>query len=165
MIIKENNDEYFMQKALLEAAKAFKINEIPIGAVIVKDNKIISKGYNKKEKNNSSLEHAEIIAIRKAQKKLKKWRLDDCKIYVTIEPCFMCTGAILEARIKEIIYGSSDLKKGFISSKLDVTKIDYFHKFNVKNGVLQKDCEKIIKDFFKELRKNKKKGKIKKVDI
>ena len=107
-----HSDEFFMKQAIKEAIKASLIDEIPVGCVIVKDNKIIARGYNKRETNNNSLAHAEIIAIDKACKKLNSWRLDDCKMYITLEPCIMCSGAIIQSRIKELVYGAKDERFG-----------------------------------------------------
>lgn len=131
-----------MNEALKEAKKAYNKNEVPVGCVIVKDGKIISRGYNERETKNNALAHAEIIAINKACKKLKTWRLLRCKMYVTLMPCDMCKGAIKEARINEVIYGAIDDKKEKIADSI----FSYY-----KN----EECENILKDFFKKLRNNK----------
>ena len=146
--MKETN---FMLIALNEAKKADKKNEIPIGACIVKNNKVISKGYNKRERKQNALLHAEIIAINKACKKLKTWRLDDCDIYVTLEPCLMCFGAILNARIKNVYFGASDTSgNGIYANVKDVTLPILNHKINIIKDVEKESCENIIKNFFKE---------------
>ena len=150
-------EELFMKEALKEAKKAYKIGEIPVGAVIVKDNKIIARGHNLKEKTKDTTKHAEIIAIQKASKKLNMWRLLDCEMYVTLEPCCMCAGAIINSRIKKLYIGTLDPKTGAAGSVLNLFE-DY--KFNhivkMEKFVLEKECESIIKQFFKELRKKNK---------
>ena len=140
--------EKYMNIAIKEAKKAFKNNDVPVGCIIVKNNKIISKAYNKKEKKQNSIMHAEIIAIKKACKKLKTWHLDDCVLYTTMEPCMMCSGAILQSRIKTIYYGVSNKKYGDI----DILK-KYNKKINIKNNILSLESKKILKDFFKTKRK------------
>jgi len=143
----------FMQIALNLAKKAYKKGEVPIGAVIVKNGKIISKGYNKREKSQNALMHAEIIAINKACKKLKSWRLDDCTIYCTLEPCFMCAGAILNARIDKLVFGAHEQKSGSAISRFNVFEnAGLNHKVLVESGVLESQCKKLLQDFFSELR-------------
>lgn len=148
--------EKFMKEALKEAKKAYDKGEIPVGAVIVKDNKIIARGHNLKELSNDTTNHAEIIAIRKASKKLQAWRLLDCEMYVTLEPCCMCTGAIINSRIKKLYIGTMDTKTGACGSKLNLLQ-DY--KFNhiveLETGIMQEECEYILKEFFRKLRKKK----------
>ena len=152
--------EYFMKQALKEAEKAYKKLEVPVGAVIVKDGKIIARGYNQKETKKDTTKHAEIIAIQKASKKLDSWRLLDCEMYVTLEPCSMCAGAIINSRIKKIYIGTLDEKTGAVGSVLDLfSDYTFNHKVEVEKGIMQKDCEKILKDFFKVLRKIKKENK------
>lgn len=136
-------NEYYMKIAINESKKALKYGDVPVGAVIVSNNKIISKSHNKKEKNKNSIYHAEILAISKACKKLKKWRLEDCELYITMEPCMMCCGAIHQSRIKKIIYGVSNEKFGY-SEKLKNVEI-------IKN-VLENECKKIIQSCFLEKR-------------
>lgn len=148
--------EYFMKEALKEANKALSKKEVPIGAVIVKDDKIIARGYNLRETKKNSLKHAEIIAIDKACKKLKNFRLEDCEIYVTLEPCTMCAGAIIQSRIKKVIFGATDEKYGAVISVMNMFEVSSNHKGEFEQGVLKEECSKTIKDFFKELRKNKK---------
>jgi tRNA(adenine34) deaminase len=152
-----NQTERFMNEALKEAKKAYKKLEIPVGAVIVKDGEIIARAHNAKEEKNDATKHAEILAIQKASKKLETWRLNDCEMYVTLEPCSMCAGAMIQARLKKVYIGTMDEKTGACGSVLNLPK-DY--KFNhiveIEYGILQPECEKILKDFFKELRKLKK---------
>ena len=149
--------EYFMKQALKEAEKAYKKLEVPVGAVIVKDGTIIARGYNQKETKKDTTKHAEIIAIQKASKKLGSWRLIDCEMYVTLEPCSMCAGAIINSRIKKIYIGIMDQKTGAVGSVLNLLEDYKFnHKVEIESGIMQKECEKILKDFFKELRKSKK---------
>ena len=149
--------EKFMKEALKEAKKAYEKEEVPVGAVIVKDGKIIAKAHNLKELKNDTTKHAEMLAIQKASKKLNSWRLIDCEMYVTLEPCTMCVGAIINSRIKKIYFGTSDEKTGACGSVLNLPE-DY--KFNhivqVEKYILKDECEKILKDFFKELRNKKK---------
>ena len=149
--------EKFMKEALKEAKKAYEKLEIPVGCVIVKDGKIIARGHNLKETKKDTTEHAEIIAIKKASKKLDSWRLLDCEMYVTLEPCSMCAGAIINSRIKKIYIGTMDEKTGAAGSVLNLFKDYTFnHNVEVETGIMKQDCEKILKDFFKELRKRKK---------
>ncbi len=142
----------FMRYALKEAQKAFNLNEVPVGAVIVKDNKIISSGHNLRESTNNSLAHAEIIAINKACEVLSTWRLSECDLYVTLEPCPMCMGAAMNSRIKTIIYGANDTKYGSFMSAIEILSYNYNHKPNIINGILDIECSSIMKDFFKKLR-------------
>ena len=152
-----NEKEYYMNEALKEAKKAYDKLEIPVGAVIVKDGKIIARGYNVKEGKKDSSKHAEIIAIQKASKKLDAWRLNDCDMYVTLEPCPMCAGAIIQARIKKLYIGTMDKKTGACGSVLNLLEDYTFnHKVEMETQVLQDECEQMLKQFFKELRKLKK---------
>lgn len=146
--------EMFMKEALEEAKKAYKKLEVPVGVVIVRAGKIIAKAHNQKEQKNSPIKHAEIIAIEKACKKLENWRLNDCEMYVTLEPCPMCTGAIINSRIKKVYIGSIQEKTGACGSKINLleeykteTKVD------VEIGLLQNECLNLLQKFFKELRK------------
>ena len=146
----------FMKEALKEAQKAYDKKEIPVGAVIVKDNKIIARAHNVKEEKNDTTKHAEIIAIQKASKKLNAWRLTGCEMYVTLEPCSMCAGALIQSRISKVYIGTMDYKTGACGSVLNLLKdYEFNHKVEMKKDILQEDCEKILKDFFKELRKSK----------
>ena len=148
--------EKIMKEALKEAQKAYKKLEVPVGAVIVKDGKIIARGYNQKESQTDTTKHAEIIAIQKASKKLKAWRLLNCEMYVTLEPCSMCAGAIINSRIKKVYIGAEDKKTGAVGSVLNLfDDYKFNHTVESEKGILQEECEKILKDFFKELRKNK----------
>ena len=148
--------EKFMKQALKEAQKAYDKLEIPVGAVIVKDGKIIARAHNKREKSQNAINHAEIIAIQKASKKLGAWRLNDCEMYVTLEPCPMCAGAIIQARIKKLYIGTMDEKTGACGSVLNLLEDYKFnHQVEVETGLLNNECEKILKDFFKDLRKKK----------
>ena len=147
----------FMKQALKEAKKAYEKLEVPVGAVIVKDGKIIAKAHNLKETKTDTTKHAEILAIQKASKKLESWRLLDCEMYITLEPCSMCAGAIINSRIKKIYIGALDEKTGAVGSVLNLFEDYKFnHKVEVEKGVMQKECENILKDFFKMLRKYKK---------
>lgn len=148
----EKKDIYFMRQALKEAQKACDIDEVPIGAVIVKDDKIIARGHNKCITLKDSTAHAEIVALRKACKKLNNYRLTDCSIYVTIEPCTMCVGALVNARIKNLYFGAYDIKAGACGSVFDINEKKLNHKINIKIGLLQQECAKILKEFFKSRR-------------
>ena len=146
----------FMKEALKEAQKAYDKKEIPVGAVIVKDNKIIARAHNVKEEKNDTTKHAELIAIQKASKKLNAWRLTGCEMYVTLEPCSMCAGALIQSRISKVYIGTMDYKTGACGSVLNLLKdYEFNHKVEMEKDILQEDCEKILKDFFKELRKSK----------
>ena len=146
--------EKFMKEALKEAKKAYDKLEVPVGCVIVKDGKIISRAHNLKETKKDTTKHAEILAIQKASKKLEAWRLLDCDMYVTLEPCSMCAGAIINSRIRNLYIGTMDKKTGAAGSVLNLFEDFIFnHKVIVETGILQTQCEKILKDFFKELRK------------
>ena len=147
--------ERFMFEALKEAQNAFDADEVPIGCVIVKDRKIIAKAHNQKEKNKNPLKHAEIIAIEKACKKIGDWRLDDCELYVTVEPCIMCAGACLNARIKKVFFGAYDGKGGGFGGIKDINLANenlLNHKIEVENGILEKECKELIQKFFKQKR-------------
>ena len=142
-------NEEFMKTAVIEAKNAD--CDIPVGAVIVKNNRIITSAHNEKEKNNDITAHAEIIAIKKASEILNNWRLDDCEMYVTLEPCPMCAWAILRSRIKKLYFGSFDNLYGAFGSKINLTEI-YGSKISVKGGILEEECDNILKDFFKRVR-------------
>lgn len=153
-------NEKFMKEALKEAQKAYEKLEVPVGAVIVKDGKIIARAHNQKETKKDTTKHAEILAIQKASKKLESWRLIDCEMYITLEPCSMCAGAIINSRIKKIYIGTLDEKTGAAGSVFNLFEDYTFnHKVEIEKRILQKDCEQILKDFFKELRKIKKEKK------
>jgi len=149
-------DEVFMREALKEAYKAYEINEVPIGAVIVKDGKIVGRGFNQKETLKDATLHSEITAIKEACNNLGGWRLPGCTMYVTLEPCPMCAGAIVNSRIERLVIGARDWKTGACGSVLDITgNKNMNHQPEVKFGVLEKECAQILQEFFAELRKNK----------
>lgn len=152
--------EKFMKEALKEAKKAYDKLEVPVGAVIVKNGKVIARSHNLKETKKDTTKHAEILAIEKASKKLGAWRLLDCDMYVTLEPCSMCAGAIINARIKKLYIGTLDDKTGAAGSVLNLFEDYKFnHNVELEKGILEKECEKILKEFFKDLRKKKKETK------
>ncbi len=146
----------FMNEAIIEANKAYEINEVPVGAIIVKDNIIVGRGYNLRETLNQSINHAEIIAIQDACKTLGTWHLDGCDIYVTLEPCIMCAGAIMQSRIAKVVYGASDEKTGCIDSVLNLYEQQGFQHYPIHiSGVMKEECSEIIKKFFKQKRDQK----------
>ena len=148
------NDAFFMKEALKEARKAYAIDEVPVGTVIVIDDKIIARGYNTRETKKTALGHAEINAIKKANKKLDAWRLEKATIYVTVEPCLMCGGAIIQSRIKRVVYGAPDSKGGAFGSSTDINEIKTLnHHPEVTKGVLEEECASLIKDYFANKRK------------
>ena len=152
-----NRDEYFMSFALREAKKAYDKGEVPVGCVIVKNDKIISRGHNQVLSKKSGVYHAEIIAINKAGKKLGDFRLEDTEIFVTLEPCCMCAGAIVNSRIKRVVIGTMDPKRGFCGSIENVLdRQEMNHKSIIETKVLEKECLEILQDFFKILRSEKK---------
>lgn len=148
-------EEKYIKLALKEAQKAQNKDEVPIGCVIVKNDKIIARGYNLRETKNNVIKHAEIVAIEKACKKLGSWRLVDCELYVTLEPCAMCAGAIYQARIKKVVFGADDLKGGALGGNFDLFKEKLNHYPEVQRGVLKEECSLIISNYFKNKRKNK----------
>lgn len=151
-------DNNFMEEALKEAKKAYDKDEVPVGAVIVKNGKIIARGHNVKELKKDTTKHAEIIAIQKASKKLKSWRLENCTLYVTLEPCAMCTGAMIQARIEKVVIGTMDEKTGACGSVLNLLEDYKFnHTVRIEKGVMENECKQILQQFFKELREKKKK--------
>ena len=146
-------DEKFMAEALKEAEKSANFDEVPVGAVIVKDGKIIARGHNLREKSNDPTAHAEIMAIRKACKKLKSWRLEGCTIYVTIEPCSMCAGTILWTRMQRIVYGANDPKGGALGSSYNLFEVKNInHKVEITRGVLENRCATLMTSFFRNKR-------------
>jgi tRNA(adenine34) deaminase len=152
-----HSHEWFMRQALKEAEKARSKDESPIGAIIVKDGRIISRGHNERELKNDATLHAEMTAIRKAGRKLGSWRLNDCDMYVTLEPCTMCAGAIIQSRIRKLYIGTADPKAGAAGSVIDVLAVEAFnHSVEVEYGLLQAQCSEILKSFFRELRLRKK---------
>ena len=147
----------FMKEALKEAKKAYNKLEVPVGAVIVKDGQIIARAHNLKESKKDTTNHAEILAIQKASKKLGSWRLLDCEMYVTLEPCTMCAGAIIQARVGKLYIGTMDYKTGACGSVLNVLEdYPFNHKVEYETGILKDECENILQQFFKELRSKKK---------
>ena len=143
----------YMKEALKEAKKAAKAGEVPIGCVIVYEDKIIGRGYNKRNTKKTTLAHAELIAIQKASKVMGDWRLEDCVMYVTLEPCQMCSGAIVQARITEVVVGAMNPKAGCAGSILNILQMEEFnHQVELTTGVMKEECEAVLKDFFKDLR-------------
>ncbi len=153
-------DEKFMREAKKRAMKAYALREVPIGCVIVYEGKIIARGYNRRNTDKNTVSHAEINAIRKASKKLGDWRLEGCTLYVTLEPCQMCAGAIIQARVDRVVIGSMNPKAGCAGSVLNLLEMDGFnHKAEVTRGVLEEECSSMLSGFFKELREEKAKKK------
>jgi tRNA(adenine34) deaminase len=149
----EKLDIKYMKAAIAQAKKAYALGEVPIGCVIVYDGKIIGRGYNRRNTDKTPLAHAEITAIKRAGKVIKDWRLEDCKLYVTLEPCQMCAGAIVQARIPEVIMAAENPKAGCAGSVMDIlNNPDFNHQVSVKKGILGDECAKLLKDFFVELR-------------
>ena len=151
------SDESFMKQAVKQAKKAYDKLETPIGCVIVHEDKIIARGYNKRNMKKNTLAHAEILAINKASKVLGDWRLEDCTMYVTLEPCPMCAGAIVQARIPRVVIGSMNPKAGWAGSVLNLLQQDGLnHQVEITKGVLAEECSGLMTSFFRELRKKKK---------
>ena len=154
----KDTDEKYMKEALKQAKKAYALEETPIGCVIVHEGKIISRGYNRRNTDKNPLAHAEITAIRKASKKLGDWRLEGCTLYVTLEPCQMCAGAISQSRMDRVVIGCMNPKAGCAGSVLNLLQVDRFnHQADVTRGVLEEKCSELMKSFFRELREKKKK--------
>lgn len=150
-------DEKFMKEAIKQAKKAYAIGEVPIGCVIVHDGKIIGRGYNRRTIDKNTLAHAEIQAIRKACKKMNDWRLEECTMYVTLEPCQMCSGAIVQSRMTRVVVGCMNPKAGCAGSILNLLQMEEFnHQVELEIGVLEEECSQMMKSFFKELRDAKK---------
>lgn len=153
----QEEKEFFMKEALKEAEKAKEIAEVPIGAVIVKDRQVIARGYNQRESTNRAITHAEILAIDEANKALDNWRLEDCALFVTVEPCVMCSGAIVLSRIPYVYYGASDYKGGTAGTLMNLLEEEKFnHQAKVEAGVLQEECSEMLTSFFRALRSKKK---------
>ncbi len=151
-------DEKYMKEAIRQARKAWKLTEVPIGCVIVKEDKIIARGYNRRNTDKNTLAHAELLAIRKASKAAGDWRLDDCTMYITLEPCQMCAGAIVQARIRRVVIGSRNPKAGCAGSILNLLDVPAFnHQVELTEGVLEEECSAMLTDFFRELREHRKK--------
>lgn len=154
-----NIDEKYMKEAIRQARKAYAIGEVPIGCVIVYEDRIIGRGYNRRTTDKNTLAHAELIAIRKASKKLGDWRLEGCTMYVTLEPCQMCSGAIVQSRMSRVVLGCMNPKAGCAGSILNLLQMEEFnHQVELETGVLEEACSQMMKTFFKELRESKKKA-------
>lgn len=148
-----NKDEKYMREAIKQAKKAYALGEVPIGCVIVYEDKIIGRGYNRRTIDKNTLAHAEMMAIKKASKKMDDWRLEDCTMYVTLEPCQMCSGAIVQSRMKKVVIGCMNPKAGCAGSVLNLLQMEEFnHQVELKIGVLGEECSAMMKQFFKELR-------------
>jgi tRNA(adenine34) deaminase len=146
--------ELYMREAIKEAKKGFKMKEVPIGAIIVHDNKIIGRGYNRRNTDKNPLAHAEITAINQASGVIGDWRLEECTIFITLEPCPMCAGAIVQARIPEVVIGAPNFKSGSAGTIINILQVDEFnHQSSVINGVLELECSMLLKSFFEDLRK------------
>lgn len=157
-IEKRKMDEKYMREAIRQAKKAYALEEVPIGCVIVYEGKIIGRGYNRRTIDKNALAHAEVQAIRKACKKMDDWRLEDCTLYVTLEPCQMCSGAIVQARVKRVVVGCMNPKAGCAGSILNLLDVKEFnHQVELTTGVLGEECSQMMKQFFRELREKRKK--------
>ena len=158
--IEETEHFRYMREAIRQAKKAEKIDEVPIGCVIVYQGEIIARGYNRRNIDKNTLTHAELNAIRKASRKLGDWRLDDCEMYVTLEPCQMCAGAIVQSRIKKVYIGCMNPKAGCAGSVLNLLQVEKFnHQVEIIQGVLEEECSTMLSEFFKRLRQTKKEKK------
>ena len=156
---KPTDDEKYMKAALSQAKRAAKLGEVPIGCVIVYNGKIIGRGYNRRNTKKTTLAHAEISAIAKASKAIGDWRLEDCDIYITLEPCQMCSGAIIQARIPRVVIGAASDKSGSAGSIVNILENpDFMHQASVTRGVLEEECSSMLAGFFKELRAANKKA-------
>ncbi|MCI8502834.1 MAG: nucleoside deaminase [Dorea sp.] len=153
----QSTDEKYMKEAIRQAKKAYALGETPIGCVIVYEDKIIGRGYNRRTIDKNTLAHAELLAIKKASKKIGDWRLEGCTMYVTLEPCQMCAGAIVQSRMTKVVVGCMNPKAGCAGSILNLLQMPEFnHQAELTTGVLQEECSQIMKSFFKELREKKK---------
>ena len=151
-----SREEKYMKEAIKQAKKALALDEVPIGCVIVYEDKIIARGYNRRLTDKNTLSHAELNAIRKASKKLGDWRLDDCEMYITLEPCQMCAGAIVQSRIKKVYAGCMNPKAGCAGSIMNLLQVEKFnHQVEFEEGILGEECSKMLSDYFKDLRKKK----------
>lgn len=152
-------EEKYMKEAIRQARKAWKLNEVPIGCVIVREDRIIARGYNRRNTDKNTLAHAELLAIRKASRAVGDWRLEDCTMYITLEPCQMCAGAIVQARIPRVVIGSRNPKAGCAGSILNLLDVPAFnHQAELTEGVLEEECSALMTDFFRELRERRKKS-------
>lgn len=155
------NEEKYMKEAICQAKKAYALDEVPIGCVIVQDGKIIARGYNRRNTDKNTLAHAELTAIRKASKKTGDWRLEDCTMYVTLEPCQMCAGAIVQSRMKKVVIASMNPKAGCAGSVLNLLQMAAFnHQVEIERGLLEEECSEMLSQFFRELRARKKLQKV-----
>ena len=153
-------DEKYMKAAIREAKKAYKLEEVPIGCVIVQNDKIIARGYNRRNTDKNTLAHAELSAIKKASKKTGDWRLEDCTMYVTLEPCQMCAGAIVQSRMGKVVIGSMNPKAGCAGSVINLLQMKQFnHQVEMETGILEDECSAMLSGFFQELREKKKRAK------
>lgn len=151
------SDERYMRQAITQAKKAAAMGDVPIGCVIVYEDKVIARGYNRRNKDKTTLAHAELLAIKKASRVLGDWRLEGCSMYVTLEPCQMCAGAIVQARIPKVVAGTMNPKAGCAGSVLDLLHVERFnHQVEFVSGVLEQECKDLLTEFFKELRRRKK---------
>lgn len=146
-------DEKFMTEALAEARRARELGEVPVGAVVVKDDSIIARGYNRRETDGVATAHAELLAMEAACRELGRWRLNDCTLYVTLEPCPMCAGTAINARMGRVVYGAKDAKAGAMGSVLSINSYPLNHKIEIISGVLEKECAGVLSDFFEKKRK------------
>ena len=151
-MMENDKDIDFMKKAIELALKAYNEGEVPVGALIVKDGEIIGKGYNMREQNGMATAHAEILAIEEACRKLGKWRLCECTLYVTLEPCPMCAGAIVNSRVERVVYGAKDHVAGCCGSLIDFNRYPFSHSFSVTSGICEEECLALLKKFFKTRR-------------
>lgn len=150
-------DEKYMREALKQAKKAYAIGEVPIGCIVVHKDKIIGRGYNKRNTKKTTLAHAELVAIERASKIMGDWRLEDCDMYVTLEPCQMCSGALVQARIRKVVIGTMNPKAGCAGSILNLLQMEEFnHQVEIETGIMESECTDILQEFFKELRKRNK---------
>jgi tRNA(adenine34) deaminase len=149
----KSNDEKYMRMAIEQAKKAYQLGEVPIGCIIVHEDKVIGRGYNRRTIDGSTLAHGELIAIKKANKKIGDWRLEDCVMYVTLEPCQMCAGALIQSRMKRVVIGCMNPKAGSAGSVINILENPGFnHQVEVTKNVLKEECSKLLKEFFMELR-------------
>lgn len=159
-------DEKYMKEALRQAKKAYALGEVPIGCVVVYQDKIIGRGYNRRNTDRNTLAHAEITAINKASRAMRDWRLEECTLYVTLEPCQMCAGAIVQARITETVIGAMNPKAGCGGSILNILEMQEFnHQVIVRRGIMEEECKEILKDFFRELREKNRMEKLKRREM
>jgi tRNA(adenine34) deaminase len=160
MVQNMTREEKYMKEAIRQAQKAYAIGEVPIGCVIVAGDRIVGRGYNRRMTDKNTLSHAELNAIRKASKKLGDWRLDDCEMFITLEPCQMCSGAIVQSRIRKVYIGSMNPKAGCAGSILNLLQVPQFnHQVEMERGILEEECSAMLKQFFRELRQKEKRKK------